>query len=578
MNKITTFIILLLLSAFCTQTWGRYNTSTTCNFSVSISKTDVDCYGNATGSATANITGPAGTYTYQWSNDKTGNEITDLTASTYFVKVNDENGCEIIDFIQITQPDKIEINNTVTNINCYGENTGEIHLSTSGGIPGYTYRWSNGSENASALNLYAGAYMVTVNDENFCTNTDTFNITQPAEISETHIIKNVTGYGLANGTINMNISGGIKPYSYNWYKGGYLHDTVEDLNDLTAGNYDLILTDVYNCQFSRTFNISQPDLLTAGFVVQNVDCSKGESGSIGTTISGGVQPYNAVWANSEIVLESGDKDINDLEKGTYYITVTDANENIFEDSVVVQEPSPILVNFEVSDVTCHGGSDGNVLLSVSGGVSPYSFQWSNGTTDKNLTNVTKGNYQVDIVDLNGCVFSGKIDIDQPKPFVLDVEQSQITCKDASDGILSISVSGNTAPYSVTWNTGQTGFYADELAQGRYELYITDINQCDTSYVTNMVNPPNGCIYIPNAFTPNNDGYNDTWVIENTYLYPEMELNVYNKSGALVHKGNIDSAPWDGKYKNEDMASGTYYYTLNLNNGDLPFKGTVTIVR
>ena len=549
-----------------------------CNFSVAIAKQDVDCYSNATGQATVNITGPAGVYEYSWSNGDSTATASNLTAETYFVKVNNEEGCEILDFIEINQPPKLQSEAVINDVKCYGEPSGQIHLITTGGKGSYNYLWSNGSESSFADSLYAGDYIAEVTDENFCTWSDTFSVKQPAVLNQSVTIRDVSGYKLSNGTINIDVQGGKKPYRYQWYYENSLYDTIEDIKNLTAGIYSLNVTDNNLCSLLTNIEVEEPDTLQATMLIQDVDCSKGTSGSIDITVTGGVPPYSYVWSNSEIVIETSGEDISQLPSDHYYVSITDVNGNKFEDSAFVDEPIPLLVNFNVQNVTCYGGSDGNVLVTVSGGSPDYAYQWSDNSDQQDLMNVLAGNYHLQIVDKNGCTFNGNITIDQPGPFVIEQDISPITCKDDTDGKIALSLEGNTAPYAVSWQSGQQQFTIDSLEAGIYVAYITDANMCDTSLTITLVNPANGCISIPNAFTPNNDDYNDTWIIDNAWLYPEIEIKVYNTQGYIVYEGNVHSDPWDGKYNGRDVSSGTYFYTLSLNNGDAPFKGSVTIVR
>jgi gliding motility-associated-like protein len=550
-----------------------------CNFAVTISKTDVDCYGNATGSATASVTGTSGPYAFLWSTGDTTATINNLSAQTYFVKVTDLNGCEIIEFVQITQPDKITIDYELNPVLCNGENTGSIEILATGGFGTLTYLWSNGNEIADNLNLYQGEYSLTITDANFCERIDTFIIEQPDALTETHVVQNVLGYGLSDGAIDISVDGGIMPYAYQWFNNGTLVSTLEDIYQLTAGDYTASITDVNNCVLQTTIAVIQPSKIESWYTVTDVNCKNGTDGAIDLTVVGGVPPYTYVWANSEIILNETTQDISGLKKDYYWVTVSDFNGIKHTDSIFVDEPSTIQASLIPTHANCYDSSDGFIALTVSGGVEPYTFLWSDQSTDQSLTDVKANDYSVLIVDQNGCSLIAEATIGQPDLIVIDETVSHVTCKDQDDGEITLDVYGGIPPYDFIWSNGQTTQNVSDLPGGDYSVTIIDQHNCEMPANYYIQVPEYICIWIPNAFTPNGDGINDSWDIKNSHLYPSITVTVYNAEGFEVFADASGyPTPWDGTFNGNACPSGTYYYIVNPQNGDKPFTGTVTLVR
>lgn len=549
-----------------------------CNFAVNISKTNVDCYGNATGSATASVAGTSGPYAFLWSTGETTATINNLTAQTYFVKVSDQNGCEIIEFIQITQPDKITIDYELNHVLCYGENTGALEISATGGYGTLTYLWSNGNESADNLNLYQGEYRITITDDNFCERTDTFLIEQPDALTETHVVQNVLGYGLSDGAIDISVDGGVMPYTYKWFNNGNQISTLEDIYQIKAGDYTASITDANNCLLQTTISVIQPPKIETWYAVSDVNCKKGTDGGIDLTVVGGVPPYSYIWANSEIILNEKTQDLAKLKKDNYYVTVTDFNGIMHTDSMFVDEPSTIQASLIPTDANCYDASDGSIALTVSGGVEPYTFLWSNQTDNQQLANVKANEYSVLIVDKNGCSLIAEAVVGQPDLIVIDETISQVTCKDQDDGEIAIEVTGGIPPYDFIWNHGKTTQNVVDLPGGDYSLTVVDQHACPMVEDYYIRIPEYICIWIPNAFTPNGDGINDEWIIKNAFLYPQITVTVYNQDGFVVFYNNGYQVPWNGLFNGNQAPSGTYYYIVNPQNGDKPFTGTVTLVR
>lgn len=569
-RKLLVLLFLLGYSTFCM--------AAPCSFTVTINKQDVDCYGNTTGTAEAVVVGTTSPYTFLWSTGETTSTITGLKAETYFVKVIDKNGCEIMEFIQVNQPDKITITSEVEHAKCFAENTGSIITQGSGGFGVLSYLWSNGVEVKDNISLYQGLYSLTITDENYCELKQDFSINQPNKLTETHVIQNVLGYELSNGAIDISVDGGTMPYRYKWYESANLIDTLEDIYGLNANTYTATITDLNNCLLQTSITVTQPPKLESSYQVTPVNCKEGTDGSIDLTVVGGVPPYSYIWANSEKILNENGQDATGLKKDHYYVTITDFNGISIFDSIFVDEPTNIQASLIPTNANCFSSSDGSIDLTVSGGEVPYTFLWSDNTTNQNLSNVVADDYSVLIVDKNGCSLLAESAVGEPELIVIDEVITQVTCKDQSDGTISTTITGGISPYDFVWSNGETTQDVIGLDGGDYSVTVIDQHSCEMVKNYYLQMPEFICIWIPNAFTPNGDNINDEWIITNSFLYPGLSVTVFNKDGFEIFASNGYKTPWNGAFNNNQSPAGTYYYIVDPKNGDKPFTGTLTIVR
>ncbi|HWJ04055.1 MAG TPA: hypothetical protein VNU93_10260, partial [Verrucomicrobiae bacterium] len=389
------------------------------NANLQTSVTNVACYGQSTGAIdlTPNITGGTAplNITYAWTASNGGavpagqanmQDLTNLKAGTYTVviSVTDKYNCPatFTTTVNITQPQAaLAVGGTQTNVGCFGQSTGAINITASGGTAPYTYDWadiSGTSNSEDRTNLAAGTYSVTVTDAKGCTTSGSWTITQPAQLTVGGVPTHVACYGQSTGAINITVSGGTAPYKYDWADVSGTENT-EDRSALAAGTYNVTITDANGCTASGSWTINQPAQLTVGAVVTQISCFGQANGAINITASGGTAPYKYDWA--DVAGTENSEDRSALGVGSYSVTVTDANGCTATGTWNITQPAEMGVSAQQTNVACFGQSTGALNITVTGGVAPFTYDWADlsGTNNpEDRTGLPAGSYSVTVKD------------------------------------------------------------------------------------------------------------------------------------------------------------------------------------
>lgn len=455
--------------------------------------------------ATASVTPSGGTtpYTYFWSNSQTTQSISSLPSGSYSVTVTDNNGCK--DSLTISISDMgapVAVATVQSNVSCFGYNDGSATVNVTSGNSPFTYLWSDASAqtNPTAVSLIADTYNVTVFDVNNCKTIETITITQPLELINSYIKSDASCNTLNDGSIDLTVTGGNTPYSFIWDDA--LNSTTEDLSGLTAGNYSVTITDTNGCISNSTITINEPDQIIESIAVTNVICNSGKNGALDLTVSGGTSPFSFLWNDSG---NSTIEDLVGLLAGNYSVTITDANNCQTIESATITEPSALVSNISGTDIICYAGSNGAADLTVSGGTTPYTFSWSNSATTEDISNLSYGNYSVNIFDNNLCSATATITINQPTELIITFSNVVDAICSGNGGSATANVTGGVSAYTYAWDfyTGnQTTQTASGLTSGTYQLTVADNNLCTaTNSVT--INSLAGGTAIITSSTNNN---------------------------------------------------------------------------
>ncbi|HMQ48346.1 MAG TPA: SdrD B-like domain-containing protein [Saprospiraceae bacterium] len=455
------------------------------------------CPGASNGVANVIATGGTMPYTYLWNNGATTQTIFGLSAGTYTVTVTDANNCTATSSTTIQESPDVNVTVTGTNTVCGMGNTGSASANASGGVPPYTYTWSNGATTSSISGLVEGIYTVTVTDANGCTATGSIAIDVIDDLSVTLIPRDVLCFGDNTGSILAIPSGGTAPYSYLWSNGA----TGNEILDLTVGTYSVTVTDQNGCTAIQSVTINQPSLLTAAASGTNITCAGFANGTASVVANGGTPPYSYLWSNGATTTA-----ISNLGPGTYTVTVTDENLCTATASVTITQPQNLMGSVMTNDPLCFGDTDGTASASVSGGTPPYSYSWSNGQTGANASNLGAGSYNLTVTDANGCMIMLPFTINQPTALNVTLDITDIFCEDANTGAITANATGGTPPYSYEWSNGGSGMTIINLAAGTYTVTVTDANECE-AIISGTVQQFPGLMLTPVASAPNCFGEN-----------------------------------------------------------------------
>ncbi len=548
---------------------------------VTNSSVNVSCFNGTNGTIDLTVAGGTSPYVYSWANGQyllsfTSQDLSNIPAEFYHYVVTDAHGCVVLDTIEVTQPALLTTSVVGVDILCKGGNTGSIDLTVTGGTLPYIYDWSNSAVTQDLSLLIAGAYDILVTDGQGCTSTSAITLNEPIDsLSFTFDVFDAKCNDGADGSIDLYIAGGTMPYSYDWSNGG----TFPVLNELTAGNYTFLVTDYNGCQIADSIVVAQPAPLTLNEVITPVTCYGLINGSINISPIGGTAPFNYTWFNSTFALSAQTEDLIDFPADTYQVEIVDSNGCFYEMFFEVAQPEALAIDFTFTIVSCNTGSDGSILVDITGGNPAYTTTWSNGALTEDLMNIIADQYQLVVEDTKGCKDSIQVEIIEPEGISMTFDVVEISCADQHDGQALVLPQGGNGGYSYLWSNAATSPSIDNLYNQYYYVTVSDIYGCTGVDSVFIPKSTNGCVTPVNAFSPNNDMYNDTWVIENIELYPTADLQVFNKWGNLIHHQSGIYKPWDGSVDGQKLPSETYYYILNLNfEGINPITGNITIVR
>ena len=451
---------------------------------VSVVSTNVSCNGGNNGTATATGSGGTGLLTYLWSTGGATNNVINLAVGNYSVTVTDLNGCTATNSVVITEPaTPIQTFSLITNVLCFGLNTGDAAVIASGGTGVLTYVWNTGATTTTITNLVSGPYSVTVTDGSGCIAIATVVITQPATPVQVSIAStNVSCNGGNNGTATATGSGGTGALSYLWNTGA----VVSNLSNLTAGNYSVTVTDLNGCTATDNVVITEPLLpLQVAVVSTNVNCFGATNGTATATGSGGTGVITYLWSNGAVTAT-----ITNLTAGNYSVTVTDANGCIATGTAVITEPATPVQAFTMStNVTCNGDNSGTASVIASGGTGVLSYLWSTGAVTTTIANLIAGNYSVTVTDANGCMAIANVVITQPiAPVQVSIVPTGVHCFGGNDGSAFVIASGGTGVLSYLWSTGAVTTTIANLIAGNYSLTVTDANGCAAVINTTITQP------------------------------------------------------------------------------------------
>ena len=537
-------------------------------YDVNIFVDSITCYGDSNGSISLNITGSTAPYQVLWNNLYMTDSLINLASGVYNFLITDSNNCLYNDSILLPEPENIVIDfiNYQDSLLCFGDST-FIEINISGYDSLYSVLWSNGSVNSNTY-LFSGLAYCTISDYNNCITTDSVYISQPLLLDLENII--IIDTTCNDGVIaNPIILGGTYPFNFIWSTGDV--DSAIIVND-TLNNLTLTVEDF--CGFSDSFTTNIDPFILETEINYDDSLFLAEVNISNSSSSGS---FSYLWSNLRSDSLSNDSIIyvNACEK-KYFVVVTNLNNDCFIiDTLDLSSFLPdSLINFENTSV---------IADSMLWGYGPYTYFWSTGENTSSVK-ICPGQYWVEVTDNSygingeGCMKRQDFVIEdliinlQPKGLFVECD---LNSKNID---LEAIVNGGTPNYSFNWSFGSTQNPIDIiLSPGYYSLQVKDKNDCivDTNFTIQALNSE--CI--PNFFSPNGDNINDTWKIDQLFLFENSEISIFGRFGRKIFSSVGYSVPWNGKNKNGiDVPEGVYFYVIDLNNGLGKIKGSVNLLR
>ncbi len=449
-----------------------------------ISITNTVCKSNVGAISVVTVSGGKPAYKYRWNTNANTSSISGLFAGVYTVTISDQFNCSRQFTASVKDVNGPQVVASKTNINCNGANNGTASVAITGKAP-FIINWlpQGISTVTNITNVAPGNYVVQVKDSNGCIGSDTFAIIQPAPLA---LNPNSTASGCNNlqtGKIELFVSGGTGPYSYNW--AAPASSTTAIANNLKAGIYKVTVTDNVGCSSTQFVAVNSSNGPVATLTKKDQLCVTGVTGFANLNVTGGATPYTYTWNGPSGVIGGNVPNVSSLGPNNYAYAVADANQCIAAGIFTVKAGvSPQLSIPRIVTPKCFDSCNASIAHIVSAGSLPYGIQWSNGATQvSSINKLCAGKYTITVTDSNQCVVTRTDSFANPMPLKLTVVVDSVVCPLDVNGKITATVIGGTPNYNYNWSKGTgTGNICTNLNVGLVNLFVTDANGCkaDTS--------------------------------------------------------------------------------------------------
>lgn len=559
------------------------------------STTEPDCNGGSDGSFSFSVTGGRPAYQYQWisadgslsdngsiSSDLITIDVPNMPAGDYTVTIEDQ-FFDTIFTVTVTEPDLLTIAVTdLVQISCFQACDGAVTVTPSGGTPPYDIVTTVPDEGDGCAGLYS--YVVT--DANGCIANVSETLVEPLEfIASFSDVQDVSCFDGDDGTITVVTNG--NPTTYQWSNLA----TTETISGLSPGLYTVTVTNDDGCQDVISQQINQPDAPLIGQIQElaAIICATDENGSLGASFSGGTLPVSYAWSNG-----ATSPTISDLGPGSYELTLTDAGGCELVLSTNLAAPPVLLASTESRDIRCPDPDNAGVISisSVSGGEGPYLYALNglNFGQDTVFTGLEAGRYNVTVQDALGCEIIIETDILPPPTLIVDLGGDQeILLGDSL--LLNALANSNDLIYDWSFdpNLDEASTYFRPQRSEIVNLTVLDtITDCIATTELSILVDRRPRVYVPNAFSPNDDGINDIFYpFGGSDVSSVSDFRIFGRYGNLVFERlpsftpNTPGAGWDGKIDGQKAHIGVYIYSAKIlfyDGREEIVKGEITLLR
>lgn len=551
--------------------------------------TDALCFDSSSGSATFTVNGGVSPYSYAvGSGPYMGNAtFNGFAAGTYGIRVKDNIGCTANSTFIVNEPAPLIPLLALTMPACKGNNNGIISVNAMGGTPAYQQALNNGtfSPAGTITGLATGVYTVSIKDNNGCRADTTVILKEPDVLTLKVFPKNPPCFGQPGGSVQVQGFGGSVPYTYSADSRPFT--SFSNITGLAAGSRRITIRDIKNCLADTTITLTEPlKMEITGLTIIDPTCEGFADGSVTISGKGGVSPYMYAANNSPFGTAN---ELKGLKEGSNIVSLADANDCIIDTTVILTGLQHIIYNdIVVKPVSCFGSTDGIISITARGGVNPLTYKLGNGNAavSPEFTGLKPGNYTFTITDAAGCIKDSVATITSPEKIELETSARPNDCEGVDNGgSIEVIAKGGTPEYSYAWSTEpvHNGNILSGMANGTYRVTVSDANNCIDSAIA-TIKYDNCCLlFIPDAFTPNNDGLNDFARIRVKGEFQLRNFSIYNRFGERVFETNNMDGGWDGNYNSTMQDIGTYNYYVrgicgNAGKEEVMYKGTILLIR
>ena len=575
----------------------------------------ITCINDSSASVVAEVIGGVSPYNYiltnstqQFDQNSPENSISfeNLTSGNYTLNITDGNGCSTDIFnnstIVIEDGAAITIDFSASLPTCYSFEDAQISIdNVFGGTAPFLIQLSNSDgqvypqelvldfNTPTQFNdLYSSEYYIIIQDDLGCVTYDSIVLTEPQPLSLINNLTNITCYGLSDGKLSMNISGGTSPYMAT-IAGQSIDGTGELLLDeLPSGEFLLNVMDANDCLISDSVIVTEPEELILSIDTEDIVCYGESTGVMNSSVSGGTSPYFYQLSTLEGLILSNDSSYDNLMSGEYIFTIIDDNNCASQQLFNLSQSVEIVVNAEVGNESCLGFNDGTVEISVSNTQGNFELFWSSDLQGLSLNSLSPGDYQFTVIDEEDCFIVDTISILPAQNLEYDITTNPSSCEYTSDGSVQIDIINNLSAIATITDQNGVSYQQefsemssfDNLFADNYTLVLNYSDNCVIESTIDLASISDyNCIIPEPSFSPNFDGVNDEFSPLTNYDQ-EIEMFVFNRWGNTLYNEKSINPKWDGKDLNGAIApSADYYYILKFNNPEFKdITGVITLIK